>query len=123
MKNAFRYLSQHCSATPKNVDRLIISAFLTINELQPCRNKFLNAYSISESDKDEYSKLTKFITVINGETEQFGFEELIELFEFVISPADRIINGAIYTPRNIREYIVNETFAKINQKSKYTKQI
>jgi hypothetical protein len=33
---------------------------------------------------------------------------LIELFEFVISPEDRIVNGAIYTPKYIREYIINE---------------
>src|SRR5690606_22769303 len=40
-------------------------------------------------------------------------EELIELFEFVISPADRIINGAIYTPENIRNYIVKNTLNKV----------
>jgi adenine-specific DNA-methyltransferase len=39
--------------------------------------------------------------VINSDTKEFGFEELIELFEFVISPADRIINGAIYTPQKL----------------------
>ena len=37
-------------------------------------------------------------------------EKLIELFEFVISPSDRIINGAIYTPSEIRDYIVQQTF-------------
>lgn len=31
---------------------------------------------------------------------------MIELFEFVISPSDRIITGAVYTPNNVREYIV-----------------
>ena len=38
-------------------------------------------------------------------------EELINLFEFVISPADKIINGAIYTPQRIRNYILEYCFA------------
>ena len=112
MRNAFKYLSQHCSTTPKDVDRLIISTFLNINKLKLQKNTLLKSYSIGISDKEEYAKLIKFVSIINEETVQFGFEELVKLFEFVISPADRIINGAIYTPANIREYIVKETLGK-----------
>ncbi len=113
MKNAFKYLSQY-STTPKDVDRLIISAFLKINKLKPKKNKLLKSYSISNKNKREYSSLIEFISAIYSDTKTFGFEELIELFEFVISPADRIINGAIYTPKNIRTFIVSEAFEKIN---------
>ena len=109
MRKAFKYLSQHCSTTPKDVDRLIVSAFLEINELLPIHNKLLKSYSILKTQSEEYVKLKEFISVISDEVRHLGFEELIELFEFVISPADRIVNGAIYTPSNIREYLVNET--------------
>lgn len=112
MRNAFKYLSQY-STTPKVVDRLIISAFLEINELKPKKNKLLKAYSIRSDEKEEYTSLIEFVSVINSETKEFGFEELIELFEFVVSPADRIINGAIYTPNKIRDFIVSEAFDKI----------
>jgi methylase of polypeptide subunit release factors len=112
MKNAFKYLSQHCSTTPKDVDRLIISAFLEINELKLLHNNFIKEYSILKNENEEYTKLVELISIINAEKEHFGFEELVELFEFVISPADRIVNGAIYTPLNIREYIVNETIGR-----------
>ncbi len=112
MRNAFKYLSKY-STTPKDVDRLIVSAFLEINKLKPLKNKLLKAYSIGEIEKEEYTSLIEFISVINAETKEFGFEELIELFEFVISPADRIVNGAIYTPGKIRTYIVEEVFGKI----------
>jgi hypothetical protein len=114
MKLAFKYLSQHCSTTPKDVDRLIISAFLAINKLQPKCNQLLKSYSILEINGEEYSKLIEFVSTINEEVECLGFEELIELFEFVVSPADRIVNGAIYTPSNIREYIINETIGQRN---------
>lgn len=113
MKSAFKYLSQY-STTPKDVDRLIISAFLDINKLKPRKNKLLKAYSIGSDEKEEYATLIQFIQVINSDTKEFGFEELIELFEFVISPADRIINGAIYTPQKIRNFIVSEAFGKVS---------
>jgi hypothetical protein len=113
MRNAFKYLSQY-STTPKDVDRLIISAFLGINKLKPQKNELLKSFSINKNDKEEYSSLFEFVSVINSETKEFGFEELIELFEFIISPADRIINGAIYTPQKIRTFIVSEAFEKIN---------
>jgi hypothetical protein len=113
MRNAFKYLSQY-SSTPKDVDRLIISAFLEINRLNPKRNKLLKSYSISSESKEEYSSLLEFVSAIYADTKAFGFEELIELFEFVISPADRIINGAIYTPQKIRTFIVAEAFKKVN---------
>ncbi len=108
-QQVFKYLSQ-CSTQPIEVDRLIISAFLNINTTAVKKNEFLKSFVILESDIEEYAKLTNFISVLNIEIPKFGFEELIELFEFVVSPADRIINGAIYTPLNIREYIIEQSF-------------
>lgn len=113
MRNAYKYLSQY-SKTPIDVDRLIISAFLEINKIKPKKNKILKAYSINRKKKEEHSSLIEFVSVINAHTKEFGFEELIELFEFVVSPEDRVINGAIYTPQKIRNFIVSEAFQKIN---------
>lgn len=108
----FKYLNTLCSTHPKEVDRLIISAFLDINNIAVKKNEFLKSYIISNDNGAEYSKLQKFITIINSEIPQFDYEELIKLFEFVISPADRIVNGAIYTPLKIRNYIVDSTFQR-----------
>lgn len=107
MKKASKYLSQY-STNPLAVDRLIISAFLIINRLKPIENILLKSYLIKENEIEEYQILKEFNNYILEEVDDFGFEELIELFEFVVSPADRIVNGAIYTPRNIREFIVKE---------------
>jgi adenine-specific DNA-methyltransferase len=113
MRTAFKYLSQY-STNPVGVDRIIVSAFLEIHKLKPKKNKLLKTYLIKSESKQEYSSLVEFIYAIHTDTKVFGFEELIELFEFVISPADRIINGAIYTPQKIRDFIVSEAFEKIN---------
>lgn len=108
-QQVFKYLSQY-STQPNEVDRLIISAFLYKNKIEVKKNEFLKSFIISEIQKEEYATLQKFISILEKETTKFEFEELIELFEFVISPADRIINGAIYTPLNIREFIIKQSF-------------
>lgn len=109
MKKAAIYLSQKYSTNPWFVDRLIISAFLYLNKMQVNNNKLLLTYYIHKNDED-FNKLIEFAEVINNIKEKIILEDLIELFEFVISPSDRIVNGAIYTPSNIREYIIEQTF-------------
>jgi len=110
MRNqVFKYLSQ-CSTQPNEVDRLIISAFLQKNKVTVKKNEFLKSFTIQVNERKEFATLQKFISILEIEIPKFEFEELIELFEFVISPADRIINGAIYTPLNIREFIVKQSF-------------
>lgn len=113
MKNATKFLSLKCSSNPWFVDRLIVSAFLYINEIQINNNILLLSYYIRQNDED-YENLIGFIEEINNVRVNFTIEDLIELFEFVISPSDRIINGAIYTPNDIRAYIVNQTLDNRN---------
>lgn len=108
-QQVFKYLKSY-STTPIDVDRLIVSAFLKINKVNVKKNTFIKSLIISSGNIKEYENLNNFILVIKSEIPKFDLEALIELFEFVISPSDRIINGAIYTPKNIREYITNQAF-------------
>ena len=57
---------------------------------------------------DEATVLTEFIAQLDKCECDYSLEELTQLFEFVISPSDRKITGAIYTPGYIRERIVAE---------------
>lgn len=109
MKNIFDFLKSF-SALPLDVDKLLISSFLDINKLQVTNNQLLKSYSIKKEKTEEFDKLSEFIKIVKSEIDIFDIERLIELFEFVISPSDRIVNGAIYTPSKIREYIVTHTF-------------
>jgi adenine-specific DNA-methyltransferase len=104
MKNVFKYLKSY-STDPMDVDNLIVSSFLEINGLKAKNNKLLRSHIISTSE------LSDFKNIIRSEVKEFDIERLIELFEFVVSPADRIVNGAVYTPLNIREYIIHQTIA------------
>ncbi|MDV3719763.1 N-6 DNA methylase [Elizabethkingia anophelis] len=98
------------SYLPFDVDRLITSAFIKINKLSVFNNALLKEYIIDNNDYEEYQDLQKLVIYIEEEFVSFNIERLIEFFEFVISPSDRIVNGAIYTPAEIREYIVNQAF-------------
>ncbi|MBJ7882300.1 HsdM family class I SAM-dependent methyltransferase [Gelidibacter salicanalis] len=108
-QQVFKYLKSY-STTPLEVDRLIVSAFLKTNHIKVVKNSFIKSLIITSDNIDESEKLKDFILVIKSEIPKFDLEALIELFEFVISPSDRIINGAIYTPKYIREYITNRAF-------------
>lgn len=111
MKNIFKYLKQN-STNPFDVDRLIISSFLKKNNIIVSQNIFIKSYIIPKVNKIEYKQLNDFISELDKEIIEFNIENLIQLFEFVISPADRIINGAIYTPIEIRDYIISNTLGK-----------
>lgn len=106
-KEIFNHLSNY-SKDAKKIDRLITSAFVSINNIRHKKNTLIKANTIQKNDVD-WEELQKFITLLQDKNGSLHFEELIELFEFVVSPADKIINGAIYTPLYIREYILFHT--------------
>lgn len=106
----FKYLKSY-STLPIEVDRLIISAYLAINRIKVRNNIFIKSYVIEKENKIEYQCLEEFLLILKDEIQKFDLEALIELFEFVISPSDRIVNGAIYTPNYIRKYITDNSFA------------
>lgn len=105
MKNKIFHFLRDYSTETFDIDRLIISSFLEKNDIIQVTNNFLSGYQITPADKEEYQVLKEFIRLADTEIPNFDFEALIRLFEFVISPADRVVNGAIYTPNNIREFI------------------
>ncbi|MBN9285554.1 MULTISPECIES: N-6 DNA methylase [unclassified Flavobacterium] len=112
-KEINRYLKDKNFTDPQLVDRLIVSSFLKINDILVNENVFIKSFIISE-DKTEVESLKKFIEIININGFKFDFEALIELFEFVISPDEKVVTGAIYTPINIRTFIINQVFKNIN---------
>ena len=108
----FKHLKSY-STDPKKIDRLITSAFLIINKLEVQNNDFIKGFIIHEG-KDLLC-LDEFVTLLKKHVDSLGIEQLIELFEFVISPSDRVINGAIYTPKYIRDFITSSAFRNKKQ--------
>lgn len=96
------------------INQLLVSSFLYQNDIKVEKNLFLKQYLISKNS-EKYQKVFNFLSHFQN-TESFPFELLVELFEFVISPSDKLINGAIYTPKNIREYITKQSFNELKNK-------
>ncbi len=96
------------------VNRLLVSTYVYLNNLKVNNNKKILKLIICEQDKDEYQFLNEFMFLVREVKREFTCEDLLELFEFVISPSDKLVNGAIYTPKDIREFITNEAFKQHN---------
>lgn len=114
-KEIFKYIKKIFSQKPEKIDRLIVSTFLHFTSLNTRKNVFIKSYQIRKTETVEYKKLQDFINFISGQKIKINFEGLIELFEFVISPADRVVNGAVYTPKFIRNFIIRNCFKSIGK--------
>ena len=97
-------------------NRLLTSAFILEKKIDVIKNKKIKKLLIQNNEL-EYSILLNFMSILKINNSTLCFEELLELFEFVISPSDKLINGAIYTPSNIRKYITIQSFNKSSNKS------
>ena len=101
------------------VNKLLVSAFVRINKLNPSRNRMILSLIIDDNS-DESTNLDFFLKLYEKNRRSLNLEDLIELFEFVISPADKEVNGAVYTPKYIREYIVVEAIKKHIEENDYS---
>ena len=110
----FKFLKKDFVSDPFLTDRLFVSAFVKENNFTVRHNKLLKKYIIKQTEKEEFNNLNKFIKFTQEKKIDLTFENLIGLFEFVISPADRVITGAIYTPLYIREFIIKHTLKNLS---------
>lgn len=88
-----------------NVNRLLVSAYASINNIVVNNNTLINDLIIRREDIEEFNALENFQNILLKTYEHISIENLIELFEFVISPAEKEVNGAVYTPVGIRRHI------------------
>ncbi|WP_227430919.1 class I SAM-dependent DNA methyltransferase [Psychrobacter sp. I-STPA6b] len=105
MKEIFDFLRVQTISEPSIVDSFIVTAFVRLNKISIVNNSLVLSYIIDESNSS-YERYLNFEKAVKNALEEFTLEHLCQLFEFVISPSDRVISGAIYTPLHIREYIV-----------------
>lgn len=114
MKNQLiSYLKKNNITNSNQVDRLLSSAFIVLNNIKIENNLFILDYFIKDIDHDK-NLLDELLFIISKNFKSFGFEELISSFEYVISPSDRIVNGAVYTPPKIRSYITESSLENLN---------
>ena len=77
-------------------------------------NNIIGRYIINDDDKDKKLLGQVLIFLEKQGINKIDLEDMIKLFEFVISPSDRVVKGAIYTPNKIRKRILENCLG--NQK-------
>lgn len=104
-KAFFNFLKKY-NTKNNTVNCLIVSNYLYNKKIVNVKNTYIRSlYQVSDN-----------LLELNSLGSITTFEELIEAFEFVISPSTKIVNGAVYTPKFIRDFIVEKAFEnKINE--------
>jgi adenine-specific DNA-methyltransferase len=106
-KGFFKQVNTILSSDIHQVNRVIVSTFLSLNDLKPICSKLISTLTIDPDDND-WDLYNEFKNYFVSYQTRFSFEDLIEIFELIVSPSDKKVNGAIYTPDNIKSYIINE---------------
>lgn len=117
---ALNFLKRRNLTQPEQVDRLLVSAFLNYNGIEVYNNSLLLRYLIPDASR-EFDHVREFIHECVKDYRKFDFEVLIKFFELVISPEDKLVTGAVYTPINIRSLIINEALNKQRRQLPYIK--
>lgn len=95
---------EHNQSDSDYIDSIIVSLFIYTNHISNIKNNFLANFILPKENSD----VQKFLTFFDAEGYVLTLEDLVSIFEYVISPADKEVNGAVYTPSYIREYIIRE---------------
>lgn len=115
MKTAVKKFLGNYSTDVRLVNRLLVSSYLRCRDLSVDDNSQLIPYITNQVD-DDYQTVEKFCNLLKREYKRIDLEVMIEFFEFVVSPSDKIVTGAIYTPQYIRNIIVDHVLSLINNR-------
>lgn len=89
-------------------DCFIVSAYLSQNSILVRNNRLILEHIIDNEN------VAKFVEYLNQKDIRLGLEDLIAFFEFVVSPQEKEVNGAVYTPEYIREHIVSRVLSQLD---------
>ena len=105
LQRIFPFLKRNLTQDPLLINRIFVTLYITYNNVSTC-NSFVSKYIINNGDED-YKVLRQVLDFLKKQSvSKLDLEDMIKLFEFVISPSDRIVTGAIYTPSKIRKRIL-----------------
>ena len=109
-REVFQYLKRRGITDTHLINSLFVTSILIRNRWSFKRCNFLRSYLLPEN----HPMLSRVLKFLDSTGKLHGLEELIVLFEFVISPADRIVTGAVYTPERVRHSILSRCLGEID---------
>ncbi|MCB0535991.1 MAG: SAM-dependent DNA methyltransferase [Bacteroidetes bacterium] len=106
MKKEFKNIVDQYSENNSLLNQVLVSAFLYSRGIHQVKNELIASLLLDRS----HPLLFQLIGLYSNELD---FDTLIELFEIAIPKKEQQVNGAVYTPAYIKEYIVSESFDRI----------
>ena len=111
LQRIFPFLKRNLTQDPLLINRIFVTLYITYNNVSTY-NSFVSRYIINNGDED-YKVLGQVLDFLEKQgIRKIDLEDMIKLFEFVISPSDRIVTSAIYTPSRIRKRILEKCLSK-----------
>ena len=107
-KRIVAYFKRYGITEEKLVNRLLVSLYAKYNEINVIENKRIKDLIINPHEEIAIRLNGLCDLIENSSLGSISFETLVNCFEFVISPSDRVVNGSVYTPKNIRQRIIHE---------------
>jgi hypothetical protein len=107
MNISFEQLINRYIDNEQFVNQLIVTAFVKANNIEVNQNKLVRDLMLPTSN-------IHYLDIISY-SQNFTFEDLIEAFEVAIPSKDQQTNGAVYTPKIIKDFIINQTTQDIGQ--------
>ena len=106
------HLKKYLAQDSYYIDCLIVSVFLQQHNIFFINNELIRNFCLPKENVDvlELSRYLSDNKII------LQLEDLVEIYEFIISPKDKEVNGAVYTPLHIRAFIIDEILNAIPQK-------
>ena len=89
------------------VNQLIVTAFVVSNNIVIKHNSLIKEHILPKNSSC-YLELKEHLS-------SFDFEDLIEAFELAIPKKDKQTNGAVYTPKVIKEFIISRSLNEVQK--------
>lgn len=89
-----------------DLEHILVYSFVKANKIPYQRSKLLNDYML----KGNFDLCEKSYVYFSAITEAFTLETLVELLEYLVMDREKKEKGVVYTPENIKEYMIASAF-------------
>jgi len=107
MNSEIQKIINKISEDEKLVNQLIVTAFVISNNIIYKHNSLIKELVLSKNS-NYYLELSNHLS-------SFDFDDLIEAFELAIPKKDKQTNGAVYTPKAIKEFIILRSLNEVQR--------
>lgn len=107
MQKEFKNIINQFKDDEASLNKIIVSVFIKSNSIKVKNNILIKSLTVTEN-----SSLYQYIDALKF---KFDFDDLIEAFELAIPTKEKVINGAVYTPNYIKNFIVEHSLDKLKK--------